>query len=233
MSVRARRAIVRLPREERISDIERAAREAFSRSGYDSASMADIAARAGVAEGTIYKFFENKRDLLLRVMQRWYEDMIAQYQDQLAGIQGARNRIRFVIWRHLRSIEANPDLCRLYFSEVRLREDYYSSPIHQLNRQYTKVATGILREGIAAGEIRADISVPLVRDMIFGTIEHHVSGYLAGRVRLDAGRIADELANLVMSGTAAAAPAARPLEETVCRLEAAAERLELLARGAA
>ena len=47
----------RRPRTERIAEICRAARVAFAENGYEGAVIADIAAAAGIAEGTIYKLF--------------------------------------------------------------------------------------------------------------------------------------------------------------------------------
>ena len=49
-------------RRERVEQKERAileaAADAFVESGYDGARMADIAKRAGVAEGTVYLYFK-------------------------------------------------------------------------------------------------------------------------------------------------------------------------------
>ena len=59
-----KRSFVRLPREKRMRDIEKAARLVFSQHGFDAAPVNEIAAEAGISEGSIYKFYTNKRDLL-------------------------------------------------------------------------------------------------------------------------------------------------------------------------
>ncbi|SMF04554.1 transcriptional regulator, TetR family [Tistlia consotensis] len=228
-----KRSFSRRPRAERMEQIEAAARDVFSRNGFAAASISEIAAGAGVVEGTIYKYYENKRDLLLTVLQRWYESMIADYVDQLAGVAGLRNRLRFVIWRHLKSIKDNPDLCRLFYAEVRGSDDYYESTLYRLNREYTNVLMRILRDGMAAGELRPDLSIALVRDMIFGGIEHHVATFLARRGELDVERAAEQLTDMVMAGIVQPppAPASLGLEAAVRRLERVAERLDPPARG--
>lgn len=222
----ARRAFARLPREQRVGDIIDAARTVFTEHGYENASMAAIAERAGVVEGTIYKYFENKRDLLNRVLSLWYEGMLADQAEQLAGISGTRNRLRFVIWRHLATIERNPALCRLFFREVRSDSDYQTSTLHDLNRGYTRFATQVLREGIANGELRADLPLRLVRDMIYGTIEHTTFDYLSGRGELVSEARADELADLILSGITSQQASATPADAVVERLEKVAARLE-------
>ena len=230
-AVSSRRSFARLPREQRVGDIIEAARGVFSDHGYENASMAAIAERAGVVEGTIYKYFENKRDLLGRVLANWYEGMLADQAEQLAGILGTRNQLRFVIWRHLATIAGHPALCRLFFREVRSDADYQTSTLHDLNRGYTRFATQILKAGIASGELRPDLPVRLVRDMIYGTIEHTTFDFLSGRGVFVPEDLADELVDLVLGGCLAQpAAAAEPgdiatrLERVALRLERAAER---------
>ena len=50
--------------EERRQEILDAARRVFVEKGYDNATMNDIAAAADVSAGSIYRYFENKRDLI-------------------------------------------------------------------------------------------------------------------------------------------------------------------------
>ena len=78
-----RRQVFRLPRERRVSDLMAAARTVFSEKGYQDTSTAEIAERAGVVEGTIYRYFSNKRDLLIKVVEAWYDEMISDYDEQL------------------------------------------------------------------------------------------------------------------------------------------------------
>jgi AcrR family transcriptional regulator len=218
----ARRTVVRLPRARREQDILDAAHEVFVRHGYEAASMSEIAEIAGVVEGTIYKYFEGKRALLYRVIGRWYEAMLADYAEHLAGHRGTRARLRFVIWRHVASIRDNPALCRLFFGEIRGDPDYRGSTIHELNRRYTHVVVEILREGAACGEVRTGVAFALVRDMIYGAVEHQTWAYVSGQGSRDADAVADRLVDLVLGGVAPAQDAAADrLEALVTRLERA------------
>src|SRR3954470_15169027 len=88
----ARRQVNRLPPERRIADIMMAAKAVFTEKGYDEALISDIAERAGVVEGSIYRFFTNKRALLVRVIEHWYEEMLAQDTEQFAGVRGSWNQ---------------------------------------------------------------------------------------------------------------------------------------------
>lgn len=54
--------------EQRQRQIIDAAFDVFSRKGFTAATTHEIAKEAGIAVGTIYKYFQNKRDLLVAVV---------------------------------------------------------------------------------------------------------------------------------------------------------------------
>lgn len=56
--------------DERRRQILDAAEEVFARCGYHRARTREIAEKAGVAEGTIYNYYANKRDLLFALIHR-------------------------------------------------------------------------------------------------------------------------------------------------------------------
>ena len=59
--------------EQKEQAIIAAAREVFQEHGFDRAKIAEIAKLAGVAEGTVYLYFENKNALLLAVAAEFYD----------------------------------------------------------------------------------------------------------------------------------------------------------------
>lgn len=222
-------AATRLGRETRVDGILAVARDVLAAGGYESNPVQEIASRLGVVEGTIYNYFETKRDLLLRVLESWYEGLLQENERNLAGIVGVRERLRFLIYSHAQTIIDDPALARLMFGEVRSGKDYYETRLHGLNRRYTRLLTGVLQEGIDAGEFRKEVDLGFVRDMIYGGIEHKTFDYVvAGRMTHDARYIADTVLSFVLQGISAEE---RPPEadRTLRRLEAIANRLEKLA----
>lgn len=190
--------------------------------------MATIATRVGVVEGALYKHFGSKRELLFAVMREFYASLIDSLREGLRGIRGARNRLRFVIARQLQAFTEEPGLCRVVISEIRPLDDYGRSLVHELNRALTGHALRAIEEGIEAGELRADVAPAMVRDAIYGSVEHLAWRALIGRRPLDVERTADALTELVLRGIAArteeAPDAATRLEAQVDRLESLIER---------
>lgn len=193
----------RLTRGDRIDAILVAARDLFCEKGFEAVAMAEIAARVGVVEGLIYKYFATKRELLLKVLEHWYEEMFGDYKRVLAGQTQPRARLHRLVHRHLQSVHDYPLLCRLMFREVQSERDYRGTVLHDLNRRYTQILIEVLEQGVAAGAFRADIPPPLLRAMVYGGIEHHSWNYVCGRGDLDVDAIAEQITAVLCEGIAA------------------------------
>ncbi len=139
---------------------------------FSAITTAEIAKKAGVTEALIYKYFEDKRGLLHQVLKEYLEQYLVQFERDLKGIKGALNKIRKLIWGHISVYSANRVFAKILFLEVRNHLDYYSSDTYQLIRAYSKILLEIIDEGVSNGEIRSDVPPKLIRQVIFGSIEH-------------------------------------------------------------
>lgn len=227
-----RKRASRLPREKREADILAAARAVFRLRGYENASISEIAERAGVVEGSIYRYFESKRALLVRVIEDWYSGMIEEDSHLLPSVSGIRNRLRYIIWHHLKALHDEPGLSSLVFLEFRPDPNYRKTTIYALNRRYTARATAVIRDAVAAGEFRSDVSPGLVRDLIYGCVEHHTWAFLRGEGDFDIEAVADSITDVVYRGLAAPERPAQPLDAALQRLDAAVSQLNKLSLAA-
>lgn len=139
---------------------------------FSSITTAEIAKKAGITEALIYKYFEDKRGLLHQVLKEYLEQYLVQFERDLKGIKGALNKIRKLIWGHISVYSANRVFARILFLEVRNHLDYYSSDTYQIIKAYSKILLEIIEEGVRDGEIRSDVPPKLIRQVIFGSIEH-------------------------------------------------------------
>jgi AcrR family transcriptional regulator len=225
----ARRQVSRLPPERRVADILVAARDVFTEKGYQEALISDIAERAGVVEGSIYRFFANKRDLLVKTVEHWYEDMLAHDEEQFRGVRGTWNRIRFMVHHHLATIRREPALSRLVFHELRPDPDYRKTRLFQLNQVYTHRIVDVVKAAMAAGEFRSDVPPSLVRDMIYGAVEHRTWAFLRNEGDFNIDETADGVTDLIYCGLAKKTIVQDSFEQTAARLEKAVAKLEAMA----
>ena len=59
-----------MERTERRAQVLLHAKRIFARKGYHRTNVADIIARAGIARGTFYLYFQNKRDLFEELLEQ-------------------------------------------------------------------------------------------------------------------------------------------------------------------
>jgi TetR/AcrR family transcriptional regulator, fatty acid metabolism regulator protein len=219
-----KRSVVRLSLDRRVSDILASAREIIDARGFEGITITEIAERAGVVEGTVYRYFKNKDELLLKVAETWFEERYSDHID-VSALSGTYNKLRYLIWHSLTTIKSGPAYSRFVLTELRPQGDYKASPIFEMNRVYTQEIRALFHAAIQSGEFAADVSERLLRDMVFGSIEHCTWRYLRGEGDFDPGEMADEIATVVYRGMSARPSSDEKLVGIVARLEQVADRL--------
>ena len=163
-------------RQDRFDTILDAAEQVLVRVGYAEASVGEVARLAGISDGLIYRYFEGKRDLRDQVLARFYGRLLAEAQAAIAACKTFHERLQA-----LSAFRDDPALCRLFIAEVRVAADYPGSPLQDLNRRYTSLLLRILRQGVLEGAVSAQLDVRLVRDMLYGGMEHVMWRSVSGR----------------------------------------------------
>ena len=202
-----RKKSTRQSKEAREESILKAARQVFEEHGYENAKVTEIAEMVGVVEGTVFHYFGSKRVLVLKVMEHFYQEITKDLHESTKGIQGTRNRLRYIIWHHLNVINNNARLCGVILRESRGLNKTFSKEVQRLNRDYTHSLNQVIEEGIAAGEICPKTSSSLMRNTIYGSIEHTLWNLLSDGKKINVGKSADQLTDLALNGISASTSA--------------------------
>ena len=110
-------------KEERAHQILTAAATIFARKGYQRATTREIAAEAGVAEGTIYNYFNSKRDLLIAMASHLGLDSL-QELDSLPPQEDVRAYVTALVTDRFECvIIRNLDLIRALMPEILVDDD--------------------------------------------------------------------------------------------------------------
>jgi AcrR family transcriptional regulator len=189
----------RLSPEQRETEILAAARLLLREVGYEQFLPAEVARRCGVSEGLVYRYFPAKRDLLARVATDWLSEILADEPD-FTGCADIEARLQRAVVYALGVVRAEPALTRYILLDLRAGPDYRGGALHQLNRRFTGVIMRVLSDGIAAGELRADINTTLIRDMIYGAVEHQTWAYLRGDGESPPERVAASIVDVLRAG---------------------------------
>ncbi len=166
---------------DRRSRILAAAEEVMSEKGLAEASIAEIAANAGVADSVIYQYFKGKQDLLFAIPAERMKDLLTLLDEQLQGIENPESRLRKMIWFHLRFNDTHRGYARLLLLECRSSSEFYQTRAHELIRKYAGILSSILDQGVENGDFRRELNVRLVREVILGALDmEHIGSLAAG-----------------------------------------------------
>mgnify|MGYP000447420078 CR=1 FL=1 len=217
----------RQPRTVRESDIIAAAYAIFSDKGYEKARMNEIAKKSGVAEGTVYKYFSNKQDLLARVISVFYTKLISSTEASLTGINGFENQLRVIITRHIQTFFEDSGLCRLLLQEVRPLASYPHSEVHQLTNDYSDIFLNLIESAMKQGEIRDGISPQTIRDMVFGCLEHAGWNVLSSKnATINLAQLTNEIITITLNGLIPVQESHNNFERNLIRFDSLVNRLE-------
>lgn len=165
--------------EARRNQILDAAAAVFAEKGFHRATTKDIAGRAGIAEGTIYNYFDSKDDLLIGMMARLTE--LETLGDELTeALQGDVRDFFVVMFRHrVESLERAQGILRAILPEVianaELREHYY----RQFVLRVARVIEQYVQARVELGHIRpvdAALATRAVQAMFVGLLVLRILG---------------------------------------------------------
>src|SRR5262245_53180376 len=160
--------------EQRVRDIVRVGREVFSERGYERATTTEIAQRLSISEATIFTYFRGKRELCVRVIGDWYDEITAALTQDWPRDKPLRSQLEYFIHAHLRLFLGHGSgMCALVLSEGRDKGPAdLGDAVLPLHRRYTAPLMDLLSRGQADGTIRADVPLRMLRSLVLGPMEH-------------------------------------------------------------
>ena len=178
-----------LPEEKRQLILDCAIEE-FAQKDYDSASISQIVARAGIAKGSLYQYFTDKSDLY-----RYLLDLAAQKKaEMLAEAQPATpDAGLFTTLRWLFQEMARFELRYPQLAKIGYRAAYGKSPLPDETLTRGKQATqqffaDLVERGKRSGEIRPEVDTAGAA-FIFSAVLSQMGEFLAARAGIPVGEI--------------------------------------------
>jgi TetR/AcrR family fatty acid metabolism transcriptional regulator len=191
--------------EFRTAGILEAARKVFAKRGFNDATVDEIAAAAGVAKGTIYLYYESKRDIYFAALKFGIEQMYSALDQRLKNASTPEDKLRTVISVKLTYCDDNRDFFKIYYSElgnICIHPGTIDSEFKALYLQQAKVVESILKEGARKKilrPVRAEQAAFAISDIIRGAVTQRVLGWSKSTIAQDV----DFIFDLIWKGIAA------------------------------
>src|SRR5213082_716907 len=171
--------------------ILRAATDVFARNGYFNAKVSEIAKAAGVADGTIYLYFDGKEDLLITIFREHTRNYLQSLERELAHIRRPEERIRIAIRHHLEALGRDRALAIVAQVELRHSLKFMSLLSQQEVADYLGLLRKMVEHGQAEGSFRRNLHPQLVAKAIFGVLDEMVTSWMLSEKEYNLGDSAE------------------------------------------
>ena len=180
--------------------ILRAAVKIFAQKGYFNSKVSDIAAEAGIADGTVYLYFKSKDEVLRSVFDRTMDDFISEGRAELAKISSPDEKLRMLANFHLRKLGADRNLAIVFQVELRGSTKFMEEFSEKGFLEYLDVIRNVIEEGQNADRFRKDITPVTAAKIFYGALDEMVTNWILSKKSYPLEPFADEVLKLFMGG---------------------------------
>jgi AcrR family transcriptional regulator len=176
--------------------IVEAAEHVFLELSYDRASISEITRRAGVAQGTFYLYFPDKRAAFAELVRKLNHDMRRHIAETIAGLEDRLDMER-------EGLRAFFDYVSQHHSLYRVVREAEFVDVDLYNWHYRVLAEGYsagLRRGAAAGQVRSDIEPETLAWILMGIAEFLGGRWIIGQGKPPPDYVFDDIMRFIESG---------------------------------
>lgn len=178
------------------------------RHGYEAMSLRQLAAEVGLQSGSLYKYFENKQNLLFDIVREHMEDLTAKAEADLADVSQPLDQLKAFAAFHLRYHMTRMAHVFIANMEIRSLEDEHRAVIIAQRHRYEGLLEGILRRGAETGVFQ--VSEPKVATYAIISMLTGICMWYRPEGRLSQDDLVGIYTALVVSGVTGGAPLALP-----------------------
>ncbi|MBS3787786.1 TetR/AcrR family transcriptional regulator [Candidatus Bipolaricaulota bacterium] len=163
--------------------IEDAAVELFSNKGFHETSMRDLAAEAGVAIGTIYHHYEDKNQIMLKMIRRALEEREKTIQELNESNLPVKWQLEKVLRMHLERVQKNETRGKLVLNQLRQPNKAFQQEFNRLYDELANYLTNLFQRGIETGEVTS-CNPRVAAYALLGAVETVTLKAVAGKLEL-------------------------------------------------
>jgi TetR/AcrR family fatty acid metabolism transcriptional regulator len=187
-------------RPDKYDRILEAAIVVIAEKGLDGARISDIATRAGMADGTVYLYFESKRHILRAAIDHAFRQFLGRVSAAFAGIEDPLEQLRIIARIHFETMIENRPLAVILQTQVRRSTEHLQQFSHAALTGYLGVLRDTIRRGQQRGLIRAGISDRVAALIFFAAINGMTRDWLYTGRPMDAAQTAGEVMDMLLLG---------------------------------
>lgn len=198
----ARDASAEPPRSspEKYQRILDAAVAVFAERGFHSSRVSDIAARADVADGTIYLYFKNKEEILMAAIHSAFDGFMKNARTEIAAIASPVDKLRRLAFLHLQAMGANRNMAIVFQMELRQSVRFLEAFSHHQMVEYFGLVRECIRQGQQDGVFRPELQEKIAANCFFGALDEMVTSWVLADEDYPLAQASDSVSNIILQG---------------------------------
>ena len=201
--VTAPRSLKEKQRQEREALILQVAEEVLMEKGYYETSIDEIAARVGIAKGTVYLHFPSKEDLVVAIFERDIQNITEHVEATISSDRTPRQKMESILqllyggifnqrMQLLYSLSNNTGLRHLILEKKACMRDLWD--------ELSARITSLLEEGKAAGEFDPTLPTPIMLSAFFSLLSPRSYERLMVEGQMSVEEVARDLGRIYFKG---------------------------------
>lgn len=180
-----------------------AAVQVFASKGFFASRISDVASAAGIADGTVYLYFRNKDDILIKLFDDVMGVHLNAARQEIRAAEQASDHLRIIADHHLGLLGRNPELAVVFQVELRQSTKFMELFTASWLKDYFDLVEAAIEAGQREGTIREDLSRKLATHAFFGALDAIVTSWVLARNSFDLTEMAKPVVDLFLTGAAA------------------------------
>lgn len=141
------------PETETRDRILKSALRLFAKLGYDGTTTRDLAEAAGIAEGTLFRYFSTKKAILIEVATQGWVEILTDLLTELSEM-GSYKAVAQVMRRRMLNLHKNADMLKVCFMEAQFHPELRDRIQLEVINKMTDVAEVFFQSAMDQGTYR-------------------------------------------------------------------------------
>ncbi|MFB5662932.1 TetR/AcrR family transcriptional regulator [Alteribacillus sp. HJP-4] len=168
--------------------------------GYHHAQVSKIAKQAGVADGTIYLYFNNKEDILISLFEEKMGVFVEKIREKLKHAATMEEQLQVLVTMHFKQLAADKELAVVTQLELRQSNSSLRQRINEVLKDYLTLMEEIILTGKRENIFSEELNEKLARQMIFGTLDEVVTNWVMKDCKYDLEALSQPVHDMLLHG---------------------------------
>ncbi len=185
--------------DRRTAILETAA-QLFAQQGINGTTVRDIADRVGMLSGSLYHHFPSKDAMVEAILNEYVDAILARYRAVAAEVADPRERLDRLIHVSIETAFAHPYATEIYQANAPQLAETGSAALREGARSIQQTWLSTIKDGVAAGELRADVEPNVFYRMLRDALWLSVRWYRPRRAGYSVQKLADDCTAIFLEG---------------------------------